>query len=173
VLKFPRLALLFLAILCASTGCSRGNSREGLDDQDSSGTGQGGNAAALTKVSAAVRAMSQPEPTVDHVAAAMEGVIKARTTNEALIHYDGYRAIFVAPRDRVTQVTFQLIEAKPSVRQMSDVFGTPIVTDHGVVFEHSSSSTGARLHIVAEPVSMPPEENTLIRRILVRGARGL
>jgi len=173
VFKHPRLIVLVLSIVCTSEACTRGDSLEDLGDQRSSGTSEDGNDAALAKVSAAVRAISQPEPTVDQVAAAMEGAIKVRTKSQALIYYDGYRVIFVTPRDRVTQVTFQLVEAKPSMRQLSDVFGTPIVTDTGVIFEHSSSSTGARLHILAEPVSMPPDDRTLVQRIVVRGARGL
>ena len=35
--------------------------------------------------------MANPDRNIDYVAAEMEGVIKARTKSQALIHYDGYR----------------------------------------------------------------------------------
>jgi hypothetical protein len=72
----------------------------------------------------------------------------------------------------VTQVTFDLVEAKPSMQQMTDAFGPPTEIAKGMLYEHSSRSTGARIHILAELVSMPAEKTGLVRRIVVRRARG-
>lgn len=172
MLNYPRLASLFLVILCASAACTRGDSAEDIVTEEADRSGAEGDSAAISTIRAAVRAMLHQEPTVDYVAAEMEGVIKARTKSQALIHYDGYRALFVTPRDRVTQVTFELIEAKPSVQQLTDAFGTPREVDKGMLYEPSSGSTGRRIQILAEPVSMPADERSLVRRIVIRGARG-
>jgi hypothetical protein len=172
VLKYPRLASSLLVIVCAMAGCTRGDSLEDIAEQESERSGPSGNDAALGRVRAAVRAMANPDRNIDYVAAEMEGAIKARTKSQALIYYDGYRVTFVTPGGQVTQVTFDLVEAKPSLRQMADAFGPPTEVSKGMLYEHSSSSTGARIHILAEPVSKPAEETGLVRRIIVRRARG-
>lgn len=170
-MKYPPLALLFLSILFSSTACTRGDSLEDIAESEPESSGTAGDDAAISKVRAAVRAMSQRDATVESVAAEMEGVIKARTKSQALIHYDGYRAAFVTPGGRVSQVTFSLIEAKPSVQQMTDAFGTPSEVPRGMLYEQSFASTGAKIDILAEPVSMPADESSLVRRIIVRGSR--
>jgi hypothetical protein len=149
--------------------CTRGDSLEDIAAQEFE---RRGNDAALGRVRAAVRAMANPDRNLDYVAAEMEGVIKARTKSQALIYYDGYRVTFVTPGDQVTQVTFDLIEAKPSMRQMTEAFGTPSPIAKGMLYEQSSASTGARVQLLAEPVAMPAEEDGLVRRIIVRRARG-
>jgi hypothetical protein len=116
--------------------------------------------------------MANPDRNLDYVAAEMEGVVKARTKSQALMYYEGYRVTFVTPADQVTQVTFELIEAKPSVRQMTKAFGTPSEVVKGLLYEQSFASTGARIQILAEPVAMPAKEDGLVRRIIVRRARG-
>ena len=170
MLKYPRLASSLLVIVCAVAACTRGDSLEDIVGQDSERTG--GNDAALGRVRAAVRAMANPDRNLDYVAAEMEGVVKARTKSQALMYYEGYRVTFVTPGDQVTQVTFDLIEAKPSMRQMTEAFGTPSEVAKGMLYEQSSASTGARVQILAEPVAMPAEEDGLVRRIIVRRARG-
>jgi hypothetical protein len=152
--------------------CSRGDSLEDIAEQEFERSGPSGNDAALGRVRAAVRAMANPDRNIDYVAAEMEGAIKARTKSQALIYYDGYRVTFLTRRDQVTQVTFDLIEAKPSLRQMTDAFGRPSEVTKGMLYEQTISSTGARIHILAEPASMPAEDNGLVRRIIVRRARG-
>jgi hypothetical protein len=114
--------------------------------------------------------MTQPQPTVDQVAAEMEGVIMARTKSQALMHYDGYRVTLTTPGDRVTQVTFQLVEAKPSVNQLNEVFGTPREVRQGMLYEHQSAVTGSKLVILAETVSTPADEDSLVSRIVISGA---
>lgn len=169
MLKYPVLASLFLSVLCAAAACTGERPPEAGGHESTQASSQGSDTA-IPRVRAAVRAMSQPDPTVDSVAAEMEGVIKARTGSQALIHYDGYRATFTTPGDRVTQVRFQLIEAKPSLRQLNEEFGTPSEISKGMLYKYESGSTGARLVIVAEPVSKPADEDTLVNRILVQGA---
>jgi hypothetical protein len=41
-----------------------------------------------------------------------------------------------------------------------------------MLYQQSSGSNGAKIDILAEPVSMPAEENSLVRRIVVRRGRG-
>ncbi|MGB3051072.1 MAG: hypothetical protein WBB42_08730 [Polyangiales bacterium] len=171
-MKYPRLVSSLLVIICVTAACTRGDSLDDIAEQESERSGPKGNDAALGRVRAAVRAMAHPDRNLDYVAAEMEGVVKARTKSQALIHYEGYRVTFVTPGDQVTQVTFDLIEAKPSMRQMTEAFGQPSEIAKGMLYEQSSGSTGARIHILAEPVSMPAEENSLVRRIVVRRARG-
>lgn len=172
MLKYPHLASSLLVIVCAMVACTRADSLEEIAEQQSERSGTGGSDAALDRVRAAVRAMANPDRNLDYVAAEMEGVIKARTKSQALIHYEGYRVTFITPGDQVTQVTFELIEAKPSILQMTKAFGPPSEVAKGMLYEQSSRSTGARIHILAEPGSMPAEENSLVRRIIVRRARG-
>ncbi len=171
-MNYRRLASSLLVVVCATAACTRGDSLEDIAEQQAERSGPGGNDAALDRVRAAVRAMANPNRDFNYVAAEMEGVIKARTKSQALIYYDGYRVTFVTPGDQVTQVNFDLVEAKPSLRQMTDAFGPPSEVAKGMLYEESSRSTGARVHILAEPVSMPAEENGLVRRIIVRRARG-
>jgi hypothetical protein len=174
-MKYPRLAssLLVCVYVCAAAACTRSDSLEDLvGDDDFERAGPAGDDAALGRVRAAVRAMANPDRNLDYVAAEMEGVIKARTKSQALIYYDGYRVTFMTPADQVTQVTFDLIEAKPSMRQMTEAFGEPSPVAKGMLYEQSSASTGARVQLLAEPVAMPVEEDGLVRRIIVRRARG-
>jgi hypothetical protein len=87
------------------------------------------------------------------------------------MHYDGYRAILTTPGQRVTRITFDLIEAKPTIEQLTDVFGTPREVRKGMLYEHVSAAAGSTILILAEPVSMPADERSLVRRIIVEGAR--
>lgn len=163
MLKQP-LILLFVSILCASSACSRSEAPGG----DVNATGDDD---ALDHVRAGARALAQPGASVDYVAAEMEGVIMARTKSQALMHYDGYRVTLTIPGDRVTQIMFDLIEAKPTIRQMSDAFGESREVRKGLVYQQESAVTGATILILAEPVSMPAGEGSLVRRIVIEGAR--
>lgn len=155
--------------LLALTGCSRGGGRS--DDDLAAGADSAGNDAALSKVRAAARALAEPDPSVDYVAAAIEGVIKGRTNSQALIHYDGYRVTFTTPGDRVTKIKFDLIEAKPSMEQLTKVFGKPQEVGRGMLYRYHSEVTGATIRILAEPSSKPATETSLVRRILLEGEK--
>ena len=120
---------------------------------------------------AAARALAQPQATVDYVAAEMEGVIMARTKSQALMHYDGYRVTLTTPGERVTRITFELIEAKPAIEQMTSMFGEPREVRKGMLYQHESVATGSTIVILAEPVSMPANDASLVRRIIIEGAR--
>lgn len=171
MLKHPCLALLLMSILCASAACSRSEDGGHAADGDSALQSAKGNDASLPKVRAGARALAEPQPSVDYVAAEMKGVIKARTKSQALMHYDGYRVTLTTPGDRVTQITFQLVEAKPTVKQLTGIFGTPQEVRKGMLYEYKAAATGATILILAEPVSMPADEGSLVRRIIVEGAR--
>jgi hypothetical protein len=170
VLKHP-LALLLVSSLFLSAACSRGDTPEHATEGESGAANAQGDDAALDHVLRGARALTQYEASVDHVAAEMEGVIMARTKSQALMHYDGYRATLTTPGKRVTRITFDLIEAKPTIAQLTDVFGTPREVRKGLLYEHVSAATGSTILILAEPVSMPAGEGSLVRRIIVEGAR--
>ena len=95
----------------------------------------------------------------------------ARTNSQALMHYDGYRVTLTTPGDRVTQIKFDLIEAKPTISQLTELFGEPEAVRKGMLYRHDSVVTGAAIAILALPVAMPADEGSLVRRILIEGAR--
>lgn len=171
MLKHPIFALSLVLCFCAAAACSRDKGAERTTDDGSEKTGARGDDAAIETIQAAARALAEPNPTVDYVAAEMEGVIKARTKSQALIHYDGYHATLTTPGDRVTVIKFDLTDAKPSVAQLSDEFGE--MKDHrrGVSFDYEVASTGARIVILAEPVELPADVESLVRRVTIQGAR--
>ena len=170
MLKHSGLVLLLLSSLCVSAACSRSEAPENSADGDSATAGARGDDVSIDHIRAGVHAMAHPEPTVDYVAAQMEGVIMARTKSQALMHYDGYRVTLTTPTNRVTQITFQFIEAKPSVKQLTKAFGKPQAARKGMLYEYEYQPTGATILILAEPVSMPADEGSLVRRIVIEGA---
>jgi len=151
--------------------CSRGEAPEHGADGESAGDSARGDDAALRHVRAGTRAMTQPGAAVDYIAAELEGVIMARTKSQALMHYDGYRVTLTTPAGRVTQIKFDLVEAKPSIKQLTEMFGKPREVRKGMLYEHESVVTGARIVILAVPVSMPADEGSLVRQIIIEGAR--
>jgi hypothetical protein len=40
-----------------------------------------------------------------------------------------------------------------------------------MLYKHDSAASGSTIHILAEPVSMPADEGSLVRRIIIEGAR--
>ena len=175
MLKHPLvLSLVSLSLLwglCVLTACSRGEAPEHGANGESAGANAEGDDSALGHVRAGTRALTRPEATVDYIAAEMEGTIMARTKSQALMHYDGYRVTLTTPGDRVTQIKFDLIEAKPTMKQLTELFGKPREVRKGMLYEHESVVTGSKLVILAEPVSMPADERSLVRRIIIEGAR--
>ena len=161
-----RLVWLALSLLVL-VGCSR---KGGTDQGDSIEQATRGDDAALSTVQSAARAIADPEPSVDSVAAQMEGVIKARTKSQALMHYDGYRVTLTTPGSRVTQVTFELTEARPRIDQLTEIFGEPEEVRRGMLYSYYAEATGATIRVLAEPVSKPATETSLVRRILIEGA---
>jgi len=170
VLKHP-LVLLLVCSVFGLTACSRGEAPERGADGQPFGVNTEGDDSALRHVRAGTRALTQPGGAVDYVAAEMEGVIMARTKSQALMHYDGYRVTLTTPGDRVTQIKFDLIEAKPTIKQLTELFGTPREVRKGMLYEHESVVTGSRIAILAIPVSMPADEGSLVRQIIIEGAR--
>lgn len=153
------------------TACSRGGSEGWTGEDDSAELVARGNDACIARVQQAARALAEPGPTVDYVAAQMEGVVKARTKSQALIFYDGYRVTLTTPADQVTQVTFDLVEAKPTVRQLTAALGQPEQARKGMLYRYEALATGATILILAEPVSLPADDESLVRRIVLEGAR--
>lgn len=167
--KHP-LAFLLISSLVLWAACSR----EKAPEQGGDGAGFAiarGSDAALDHVRAGTRALTRPEASVDYVAAEMEGTIMARTKSQALMHYDGYRVTLTTPGDRVTQIKFDLVEAKPTIKQLTEMFGPPEEARKGVLYRHDSVVTGAAIVILAIPVSMPADEGSLVRQLLIEGAR--
>ena len=159
-----------VAGLSISLGCSKSKT-EGDIDQDSFAVAKSGDDAAVPTIMAAVRALTQPDPSVDYVASEMKGVIKASTESQSLIHYDGYRATLTTPRQRVTRVIFDLVTARPTMAQLTEELGTPEEVRRGMLYSHDSAVTGASIRILAEPVEKPATEASLVRRVVIEGAR--
>ncbi len=155
---------LFLAL-----GCSRAETA-GSEESFLTASAKGDDAAVPT-IRAAVRALAQPDVSVDYVAAELQGVVKARTTSQALMHYDGFRVTMTTPGERVTRITFDLVERRPSVAQLSAVFGEPQEFGRGVLFEHYSEATNATIVILAETTSKPAADTTPVRKVIVEGAK--
>jgi hypothetical protein len=165
------LRLVLLGALLLGAACSRSGSRGPAGEDDSAGQAARGSDATVERVHQAARALGEPGPTVDYVAAQIEGVVKARTKSQALIFYEGYRVTLTTPGDQVTQIIFDLAEAKPTIQQLSAAFGTPEEARKGMLYRYEAHATGATILILAEPVSMPANEGTLVRRIVLEGAR--
>ncbi len=156
--------------LIALTACSRGGSHSnGQASTETANVASAGNAGVAAKVRIAARALAEPEPSVDYVAAELKGVIKARTSSQALMHYDGYRVTFTTPGDRVTRIKFDLVEARPTMGQLTQIFGRPEAVGRGMLYRYRSEVTGATIRILAEPATKPATDASLARRILIEG----
>jgi hypothetical protein len=57
------------------------------------------------------------------------------------------------------------------LKQLTEVFGEPQEVRKGMLYEYESVVTGSTIVILAEPVSMPADEGSLVRRIVIEGAR--
>lgn len=164
----PRLTLVLMLILVTLSACSRDEHPAGRAPDGEKAIA--GNEAVADKVRAAVRALAQPQPSVDFVAAELAGVVTARTTSQTLMHYDGYRIVMTTPANSVTRITFELAEARPTMQQLTDLFGTPEEIRRGYLYESNVQTTGATIRILAEPASKPATEASLVRRVVVEGA---
>lgn len=167
----PRLTALALTAALALTGCSRGQPAEPASQEEDESAPAKRNEAAMGKVRAGARALAQPGASIDYVAAEMQGVIKARTQSQALMYYDGYRVTMTTPGDRVTRITFHLLEAKPTVGQLTEAFGKPQEHPKGLLYRQHTAATGSTILILAEPDAMPADDNSPVRRIIIEGAR--
>ena len=169
--KRPRLRFILLGTLFVAAACSRSGPSDLDDEEGATGQTARGNDACIERVQEAARALAEPGPSVDYVAAQMKGVVKAQTKTQALIFYDGFRATLTTPADQVTQITFDLIEAKPTIRQLTAAFGTPQQVPKGMLYRYEAHATGAHIVLLAEPVSLPADEGSLVKRIVIEGAR--
>jgi hypothetical protein len=150
-----------------AAGCTRGETASNEDG--SAVTSAKGDDTAVPTIRAAARALAEPDASVDYVAAQLEGVVKARTTSQALMHYDGFRVTMTTPGERVSRITFDLVERRPTVEQLSAVFGEPEEVRRGVLFEYYSEATNATIVILAETTSTPATETTPVKRAIVEG----
>jgi hypothetical protein len=163
-----RIVIVSLIAWC-SIACSKNDS---VEDSDQAISGQAeGSKAALPAIQKAARVWSREQPTVDVVAAELEGVVMARTTAQAIMHYPGYRIILTTPGETVTRINFQFDDAKPSIRQLTELFGEPAPHGRGMLFKHEIKSTGQRINLLAETVSSPADESTLVKGMIIEGAR--
>ena len=165
-----RNVVILLIALCG-VACSKKQSAE-QQEEPAAGTPTERSEAALNSVRRAVRVWSKERPTVDLVAAELEGVIRARTTSQALMHYEGYRIILTTPGEVVTRIVFQFDdEAKPNILQLTDLFGEPEESPKGMLYTHQNVTTGQKINILAQPVTMPAEDVTLVKGLIIEGAR--
>ena len=163
-----RSTLVFLIALCA-VACSKEETAE--QRQAAAGAAAKGSDDALPSIRQAVRVWRRERPTVDLVAAELEGVIMARTTAQALMHYPGYRIILTTPGEVVTRIVFQFDDAKPSISQLTELFGKPEEIRKGMLYTNENVTTGQMINILAQPVTMPAEEGTLVKGLIIEGAR--
>lgn len=159
-------SVLFLLIALCAVACSKNDGSK----QASGDTIAKASDAALPSIRRAVRVWRE-SATVDRVAAELEGTIMARTTAQALMHYPGYRIILTTPGNVVTRIVFQFDDAKPSIGQLGEMFGKPEEIPKGMLYTQENVTTGQRINILAEPVTMPAEDVTLVKRLLIEGAR--
>jgi hypothetical protein len=54
--------------------------------------------------------------------------------------------------------------------QLTKVFGKPEEVGRGMLYSYYAEATGSTIRILAEPVSKPATETSLVRRILIEGA---
>lgn len=165
--KQPSFALSWVLILfvMVASSCSK-TSEEAVGE----GSAPQGDDSAVSTIRAAARALARPDPTLDYVAAQMEGLIKTKTKTQAFIEYDGYRATLTTPAGRVTRISFELTEAKPSVEQLKDEFGDFQEHPRGALFRFESAATEGKIDILAEPVSPPADLASLVDRVSLQGA---
>lgn len=165
-----RTAVVVLIALCA-VACSK-KAPEQDQQSVSAGTPTKGSEALLKSVQRAVRVLGKQRPTIDLVAAELEGVIMAKTTAQSLMHYKGYRIILTTPGEVVTRIVFQLDDdVRPNVLQLTDLFGKPKEMQKGLLYTRENMTTGQKINILATPVTMPAEDVTLVKRLLIEGAR--
>lgn len=162
-----RSTLVFLITLSA-LACSKEPTAE---QREAAATAAKGSDAALPTIERAIRIWRQERPTVDLVAADLGGTIMARTTTQALMHYDGYRVILTTPGEVVTRITFQFDDAKPSIGQLTELLGKPEEVRKGMLYVDENITTGQKINVLAEPVTMPAEDATLVRGVIIEGAR--
>lgn len=162
---------LVLVCLLASFVSASGCSLFGGADESEGEVRPKGSEEAMGRVELAVRALAEPDPTIDYVAAHMKGVIKGRTSAQALIHYDGYRATLTTPAEIVTRIRFDFIDEQPTMAQLTEAYGIPEDAGRGWLYRHSVRATGAMIRILAEPATPPATEDSLVRRILIEGEK--
>ncbi len=163
-----RTTLLFLIALC-TVACSKTEAAE--QQQGAAGAPAKGSDAAIPSIRRAVRVWTRERPTIDLVAAELEGVIMARTTSQALMHYPGYRIILTTPGEVVTRIVFQFDDTKPNISQLTELFGKPEEVPKGMLYKHEALATGQLINILAKPVTMPAEDGTLVKGLIIEGAR--
>jgi len=167
---FKRNALVLLIALCA-VACSKKEAAEQRPGADADAPSESSEAA-LNSVRRAMRVWSKERPTVEVVAAELEGVIMARTTAQVLMHYPGYRIILTTPGEVVTRIVFQFDDdAKPSIIQLTGLFGEPKAIQKGMLYTQQNVTTGQTINILAQPVTMPAEDVTLVKGLIIEGAR--
>ncbi len=161
--------IVAIALLVAS--CSKDDQDGARSGKTTGDAGGAGSTEVMARLDEAVRVLARPDPTIDLVAARLEGRISERSAALATIQYDGYRILLITPGDLVTRIDFDLQEARPTVGQLTDVYGVPKPIRNTLLFTHEFASRDQRMNIVAEPVSSPAEPTTPVSKIVVRGAR--
>jgi hypothetical protein len=54
---------------------------------------------------------------------------------------------------------------------LTKVFGSPRENPKGLLYQYEFTPTDSTIEILAEPVSMPADEDSLVGRIVIEGAR--
>ncbi|MGB5812428.1 MAG: hypothetical protein WBG86_17955 [Polyangiales bacterium] len=169
----PKTTALTLMIVLALVGCSK-NDAESSEPQSGDGSGSvvKGSDAAMPTVWEAVRVWTRQPPTIDRVAAELEGVIMARTSSQAIMHYDGYRVILTTPGDMVTRIVFQFDPGtRPTIYQFTETYGMAKEMPRGMLYTYEAPTTGQKINILARTEAMPAQESTEVLGLVIEGAR--
>ncbi|MEM8609744.1 MAG: hypothetical protein AAGF92_21785 [Myxococcota bacterium] len=154
------LALLFAL---AAWGCSKNDGADGA-----SGAVARGSEVAMPTVDEAVRVWTQPELSLELVAAKLKGVVMSETTSQATMEYEGYQVLLKLSGRMVTRIEFLFDDTKPSVLQLVELYGKPQEVRKGMLFERVLQER-FRVRMLAVPVSMPAEDGTLVKSLLIEG----
>ena len=127
-----------------------------------------GSDVAIEAIEEAVRVWTQPSLPIDLVAARLEGVVMAKNPSHAIMHYDGYRILLTTSGNIVTRIEFQFDDTKPSILQLTELFGTPKEVKKGMLYTKVLQER-IEVRILARTVSMPPTEATLVKSLLIEG----
>lgn len=154
-----------IAIALSLSACSK----DAADNEvGRSGAVAKGSDAAIPTIEEAVRVWTQEELPIDLVAAKLQGVVMAETPAQAIMHYEGFRVLLTLSGRLVNRIEFQFDDTKPSVYQLTELFGKPKEVKKGLIYTKVLQQR-VQVLMLAKPVSMPAEEATLVKQLLIEG----
>ena len=155
----------WIALALTVAACSKDESAEPSDASSGVATGSD---VAIPIIEDAVRVWTQDHLSIDLVAAKLEGVVETETPAEAFLPYKGYRVVLTLSGRMVNRIEFQFDDTKPSVYQLTKLFGQPTEVNKGLIYTKILHER-VQVTMLAIPVSMPAEDGTLIKQLRIEG----